>query len=206
MGGRYLFFSWAWSLDIYRKTFYRYSSTSCSINLTFLELVKFVTCVFSETFTSNCLENCVVEEWIKGSGICGKHSCRSELSYFPLSISAALIVVPINKGPHWCLRLVIETRPLRRLINETQRQIIALCVQRTTSVIKFSAFVWSALYTGPVFNLSYVWMNFVFWLVLILDLCVCVSCWPCRAHKPSLLFFVLLSIITSCVINVKDFG
>ena len=96
-GGRYLFFSWPWSLDIYRKTFYRYTSTSCSTNLTFLEPVKFVTFVFSEIVTSKSLEKYVVEECISGSGICGNHSWRSELSYFPLYISAALMAVPVNK-------------------------------------------------------------------------------------------------------------
>ena len=88
-----------------------------------------------------------------------------------------------------------------------------LCVQRTASVIRYSTIGLSALYTGSLFNLSYVWVNFVFDLFLILDfvcvcVCVCVyvSFWLRRAHKSSLLFFVLLSLFTSCVINVKDFG
>ena len=46
------------------------------------------------------------------------------------------------------------------------------------------------------------WLLTCFWF----SICVCVWCWPCKAHKPSFLFFVFLSIFTSCVINVKDFG
>ena len=44
----------------------------------------------------------------------------------------------------------MEIFPFRRLINETQRQIVALCLQRTTSVIRFSTIGLSALYTGRV--------------------------------------------------------